>query len=120
MAGLVSGLSQEQAAASVGVSARTLRRWQADLTFRKAAQDAQTEATGLMVARLHALGSRAVDVLAVALTAAARKGADAERSTRIACAVLDRLSKWHEAHELEDRLAEVERRLAALGGMVQK
>ena len=78
---LVSGLSLREAAAQLGISDRTLRRWCKRPEFKVALQEAQREAWGHMVRRLRALGDQAVTTLKQVM-----QDANATPSSRVAAA----------------------------------
>jgi len=80
---LVSGLSLREAAAQLGISDRTLRRWCKRPEFQTALQEAQREAWGHMVRRLRALGDQAVTTLSQVM-----RDVDASPSSKVAAARL--------------------------------
>jgi hypothetical protein len=115
VAALVEGLDQAQAARSAGISTRTLRRWQEEPAFKAALTRASADAFEIVCRRMGKLAARAVNVLSRSLIAAERNGADANKSTAIATAVLDRAIKLRENLEVEARLVAIERRLEGSG-----
>jgi hypothetical protein len=112
---LASGLAVPEAAKRLKVSERTARRWNASADVQGAIRDAQAETLRLVSARLLVIAGDAVSVLSGAVVAASKRGAPAEVAARISCAALDRLTRIREAVMVEDRLAEIERRLGIHG-----
>jgi hypothetical protein len=108
--GLASGLSLAAAARKAKVGVPTAKRWSATLpAFRRRAQELRAEMTSQALGRMAAGMSEAADVLRGLLAAEAE-------SIRLGAArsLLDLGLKLREAVELESRLAELERRDAAL------
>jgi hypothetical protein len=108
--GVASGLSLAAAARKAHVGVATAKRWSATLlAFRRRVQELRAEMTSQALGRMAAGMSEAADVLRGLLAAEAE-------SIRLGAArsLLDLGLKLREAVELECRLAELERRDAAL------
>ncbi len=107
IAALLTAKSIGDAAHIADVGERTLHTWLADSDFRAALAIEEGAAIDAATRRLIALQDKAVDVFAGILDDVAAKG-----TTRLRAAqgVLDYLLKLRELRNLEQRLAELERR----------
>ena len=100
--------SNEAAAAAAGVGKRTLQEWLSDdADFKTALTEAQAAMIGAATMRLTALTGMAVDALADNLD----KYTPDKQKLPAAVAVLDRVLKFKELNDLEQRLAALEARL---------
>jgi DNA-binding LacI/PurR family transcriptional regulator len=105
VAALASGATQREAAEQAGVSERTVRRRLDDDDFRSAVEEARREMVAQAVAHLSGTATDAAKTLRALLKARsehARLGA--------ARAVLDYLRQHRAEVEVEERIAELERR----------
>jgi uncharacterized protein YggE len=102
--------STKEAAAAAGVSEVTLWRWLQDDTFRAPYMQARRLAVQRAIARTQAVTSEAVETLREVM-----KSSVAMPSARVAAAkaILDYAMKGIELEDHENRLAEIERKLAA-------
>lgn len=98
------GNTSEQAAAELGVSAKTVSRHRADPALRDAITARRAELIRDIAAKLAAHGSKAVDVLVEGMN-----GDDPRWRHNSAKAVLDRIVPFRLAGELEDRIIQLER-----------
>ena len=96
----------EEAANAVGVSAKTLFRWQQQPEFREAYRQARRDAYSQCTARLQHASSAAVSTLLKVLVDPNARDAS---KVRAADCVLSRASKAIELEEIEARLVELER-----------
>lgn len=97
-----------EAAAAAGVTARTLTRWLNDSAFCDALAEAQRAAIAATIRRLAGATGEAVTTLQAIM---ANKEAPDGARVRAADVVLSRLMTLTELHDLEARLADVERKL---------
>ena len=104
IAALLSSRCVAEAAETARVGTRTLWRWLSDPTFREALSRAQSEALGIVTARLTALLGKSLDVLAADLD-----GDDAARASRAALGILSRFADLAEFADLADRVDRLER-----------
>lgn len=107
IAALLEGKSQEQAAAAAGVTSRTLRRWMDDRenrTFSDTLRQAEGEHISATMRRLLVLSDMAISTLAAGM-----RGNAAGPAIRAADLSLAHLARLRELHELEARVAELER-----------
>jgi hypothetical protein len=106
VAALLTARNHEEAAKSVGISLKTLQRWQKEPEFEKAFRDARMAAFRLTMARLQQASVPAVTTLLKLLV---DSGAPASLKARCAYYILDQMRKGIETEEIEARLAELER-----------
>jgi len=103
---LLSSRTATDAAATAGVTERTIGRWLAeDEAFTRALRQAEDAAIDGAVRRLVGLQGQALDVLQDTLT---REGVAPTVRVRAACAVLDFLLRLRELRTLEERIAALE------------
>jgi phage terminase small subunit len=111
---LVGGADVGAAAVAAGRSERTGRRWLCEPDVRAVLSEA-------LAGRLRALNARRVDLASDALDVLAEvlKGAAIAPYVRVAAAkaVLDAALRLSEFTDIEARIAEIERRIAAKGGL---
>lgn len=100
------------AARRVGVSEKALRTWARIPEFAEMLREARDQAFGHALGRLQAVATQAVDVLERVMKG---RKTSAELKVKAAAAVLTHSFKAAELHELADRLAALEARLAAEG-----
>lgn len=98
----------QSAAAVVGVSERTFRRWRATEAFQEALREAETEAMRAVSRRLGALAENALSVLDNLMSDAKTS---AGQRIRAASIILDTALKWRQHAELEGRLVALESKL---------
>ena len=96
--------SNEAAAAAAGVGKRTLQDYLSDPDFQAELQAAQSAMIGAATMRLTALAGLAVDALADNLD----EYTNDKQKLVAAVAVLDRVLKWRETLDFEQRLAALE------------
>jgi hypothetical protein len=109
IAALLSQRNVEEAARVVGISAKTLFRWQKLPEFKEEYRLARAEVLSQSSARLQqATGPAVSTILKIMISP------DAPASSRIPAAqcVLERAQKAYEADDLEVRLAQLEKRVA--------
>ena len=104
--------STEAAAMAAGRSRKTVYRWLALPQFRAALTAAQSEALGVVTARLTGLLDRALDVFAEDLA-----GEDAGRRSRAAHAIAARYADLARFLDLEGRVALLEAQARAPGAV---
>ncbi|MCS6774390.1 MAG: hypothetical protein NZ693_09830 [Thermoflexales bacterium] len=106
---LTSGCSRAETARRVGVGETTIRRWLRAPEFQAALREAQGEVWRMLLGRLGAVATSAVDALHAALQ-------DGQPSLRVRAAdvLLARLVAVKQVVELEQRLAALEAELAEL------
>lgn len=97
-----------EAATAAGVSRDTLYRWLKDDTFRQALTEAESEALQTLSRSLVAMGEDASKALRDAMTG---KEVPTGAKLRAVDIVLGRLMQLRELINLEERVAEIERRL---------
>ena len=112
VAALLTARNTEEAAKSVGVSARTLIRWQKLPEFEKALRDARMTAFRQSMARLQQASVPAVTTLLKLMVEA---GSPATVKARCAYYILDQTRKGVETEEIEARVAELERAAGVAG-----
>ena len=105
---LVRGLSQEEAAEALEVTARTVRRYLAEPTFRVALAEAQDEALGRVARRMTAGASEMLDVLE---SVACDGGMPPTVRVRAALGWLAQLWRAKELQELAERVRALEEAL---------
>ena len=107
---LLSQRNVEDAARAAGIGARTLLRWLQTPEFQAAYRAARREAFGQATARLQQASGAAVSTLLKVMV-----DANSPASTRVRAAdsVLDHGAKAIELEDIEVRVAELERSLAA-------
>jgi transposase-like protein len=112
IAALLACPTLEAAARSIGVSARTLRRWLREPDFKAAYEHAQREAFTLAIGRLQSIATAAVD----ALDGLIRDG-ETPAAVRASAArgILELVMKAVELAELRQRLDELEAIVAKSG-----
>src|SRR5205814_2419140 len=110
IAALLTQRNQEEAARIVGISIATLLRWQKKPEFQKAYREARRAAHGQSIARLQQATSAAVSTLLKVMVDANTPPAT---KVRAADSVLDHSAKAIEIEDIEVRVAELERSLAA-------
>src|SRR5664279_3942952 len=96
----------EDAARVVGVSPKTLLRWQKEPEFQGAYREAKRVAFAQSIARLHHLSSAAVSTLGKVMLDSATPPAT---KVRAADSILDHTAKAIEIEDIEARVAELER-----------
>lgn len=107
---MAAGLAYDEITRRLGVSKRSLVRWNRDPSFADEVRRARAELLEQLTGRLAAEASSTVDVL-VAL----RDGARSEAARLGACrAILEKLTAAYEQVELEQRLTELEAAIAAI------
>ena len=106
VAALLTQKNVEDAARSVGISVRTLMRWQSSLMFQTALRDARRAAFRQSVARLQHASSAAVSTLLKVLVDPATPPGT---RVRAADSILDHSAKAIELDDVEARVAELER-----------
>jgi len=103
---LLSARNVEEAAKVVGVTPRTLYRWQKEPSFDAAYQAAKRAAYGQSIARLHHLSGAAVSTIGKVMLDPATPPAT---KVRAADSVLEHTEKAIQLEGIEARLAELER-----------
>jgi hypothetical protein len=106
VAALLTARNIEEAAQSVGISARTLMRWQKLPEFDKALREARMTAFRQSMARLQQASVPAVTTLLKLMVDA---GSPATVKARCAYYILDQTRRGIELEEMEERVAELER-----------
>jgi hypothetical protein len=106
---LLSQRNTAEAARTVGVSERTLYRWQKDTDFEAAYHQARRTAYSQAIARLQQMSTAAVTTLGIVMLDG---NAPPASRLRAADAVLNHAGKSLEREDILVRLAEVERRVA--------
>lgn len=106
---LVCGHTVAEVARRLGVAERTLYAWRAKPEFQQAEAEAHAEAWRVLLHRLGALATEAVAALERAMSEAPQPV-----RVRAALGLLDKLIAVRQAHELEQRLAALERELNRL------
>jgi hypothetical protein len=109
VAALLSAATVTRAARQVGVTPQALHKWLKIPAFAAMVRDARDQAFRHALARLQAESSRAVDVLAKAMS---RRKGDDKVKIRVAQALLGHCLKAAELLDLAERLAAVEQELA--------
>src|SRR5882724_13585236 len=110
VAALLTQRNQEEAARAVGIGIATLLRWQKIPEFQKAYREARRAAHGQSIARLQQATSAAVSTLLKVMVDASTP---ASTKVRAADTVLNHSAKAIEMEDIEVRVAELERSLAA-------
>lgn len=108
IAALLSARTLQDAAQTAGISVRTLRRWLENDDFREKYRRAKSELVGFATGRLKGAMAKAVAVLEdVAETK------DSPPAARVSAsrAIVELALHSHEVEAMEDRIAELERRL---------
>lgn len=103
---LALGFTREETAKRVGVGERTLYLWLQQAEFQQALRDVQAEQWRALLGRLGRLTGEAVDALQRAL-----RDAPHAVQVRAADVLLGKLVAVKQVHELEQRLAALEREL---------
>jgi DNA-binding transcriptional MerR regulator len=106
IAALITSRNTEEAAKSVGVSTKTLLRWQKEPEFQKAYRQARRAVHQQSVARLQQATGAAVTTLLKVLV---DPTTPASVKVRAADSVLDHSAKAIELEDIEARVAELER-----------
>jgi hypothetical protein len=106
---LLTARNQEEAAASVGISLKTLQRWQKEPEFEEALSKARMAAFRQSMVRLQQASVPAVTTLLKLMVDA---GSPATVKARCAYYILDQTRKGIETEEIEKRVAELERTAA--------
>jgi hypothetical protein len=106
VAALLTARNHDEAAKSVGISLKTLQRWQKEPEFEKALRDARMTAFRQTMARLQQASVPAVTTLLKLLV---DSGSPASVKARCAYYILDQMRKGIEIEEIEERVAELER-----------
>jgi transposase len=106
VAALLTARNQEEAAQSVGISLKTLQRWQKEPEFERALRDARKSAFRQSMAQLQQASVPAVTTL---LRLMVEGGSPATVKARCAYYILDQTRKGIETEDLEKRVAELER-----------
>lgn len=110
---LLTTRTTEEAARAVGISAKTMLRWQKEPEFKIAFLTAQRAAFGQAIGRLHHLSSAAVTTLGKVML---EPGTPPATRVRAADSILDHTIKAIEIEGLEARLTELERAAEANKG----
>ena len=110
---LLTTRTTEEAGRAVGISAKTLLRWQKEPEFNRAFLAAQRAAFGQAIGRLHHLSSAAVTTLGKVML---EPGTPPATRVRAADSILDHTIKAIEIEGLEARLTELERAAEANKG----
>jgi hypothetical protein len=105
IAALLTHRTIDEAARAVGVSTKTLLRWQKEPEFDAAYRAAKRAAFGQSIARLHHLSSAAVSTLGKIMLDSATPPAT---RVRAADSILDHTAKAIEIEEIEARVAVLE------------
>ena len=105
VAALLSARNQEEAAKSVGISSKTLQRWQKLPEFDKALREARMTAFRQSMARLQQASVPAVTTLLKIMVDA---GSPLTVKARCAYYILDQTRKGIETEEIEARVAVLE------------
>ena len=103
----------EEAARAVGISAKTMLRWQKQPEFNVAFRAAQRAAFGQAIGRLHQLSGAAVSMLGKVML---EPGTPPATRVRAADSILEHTKKAIEIENIEARLAELERAAEANKG----
>jgi len=103
---ILASRNDEEAAQSIGVSAKTLQRWRKLPEFDQALRDARLAAFRQSLARLQQASVPAVTTL---LRLMVDGGSPATVKARCAYYILDQTRKGIETEDLEKRVAELER-----------
>ena len=106
VAALLTARNQEEAAKSVGISLKTLQRWQKEPEFETALREARMSAFRQSIARLQQASVPAVTTL---LKIMVEPTAPLTVKARCAYYILDQTRKGIETEEIEARVAELER-----------
>lgn len=106
VAALLTARNQEEAAKSVGISLKTLQRWQKEPEFEEALSKARMAAFRQSIARLQQASVPAVTTLLKLMVDASSPAAV---KARCAYYILDQTRKGIETEEIEKRVAELER-----------
>ena len=109
VAALVSGLSKQEAAATVGVRPQTVSRYMREPLFRAALAEAQDQGLGQVTRRMSAGATTALDVLHQVMKDSAMPSAV---RVRAALGWLDHAWKARELNEITERIGELERRVS--------
>lgn len=104
IAAILSTPTLQQAADQVGVTRRTLYRWLNQAEFRAALAEAQSDALGVVVARLAGLLGKALDVIGLDLGL----GVDGKVRLRAALGILGHYAALAEFLDLASRVAALE------------
>jgi hypothetical protein len=110
VAALLTHRNHEEAARTVGIGTATLLRWQKEPEFQQAYRAARRAAHGQSMARLQQATSAAVSTLLKVMVDA---GTPASTKVRAAECVLNHSAKAIEIEDIEVRVTELERSLAA-------
>lgn len=107
LAAIAAGLSQVDAAKATGISCPTVSRYVADPVFQAALRDAQDATLGQITLRMTDGSNAALDLLQSVM---ADQGIAPAVRVRAALGWLDAAWKARELHDIEQRIAELERR----------
>ena len=113
IAALLTTRTTEEAARAVGISTKTMLRWQKEPEFNTAFREAQWAAFGQAIGRLHQLCSAAVSTLGKVML---EPGTPPATRVRAADSILDHTLKAIQTESVEARLAELERAVEATKG----
>jgi hypothetical protein len=105
---LASGLTMRAVAKKLGVNERTIHTWRADPEFLKLVTDYQSKMIARSLGRLSNAASKAVQTLIDCL----KSNESDSVKVRAAMGILDQLVKMRELTNHEQRLTELERRIA--------
>ena len=105
---MVAGMTQEEAAQSIGVRVRTCRRYRADPRVRAAIKVAQDDALGGVTRRMNAGSNEALDVLKEVMQDKAQSGGVRIRAAQV---WLETSFKVRELLDLAERVSELEQRM---------
>jgi hypothetical protein len=109
---LLTARNHEEAAQSVGISLKTLQRWQKEPEFERALRNARMAAFRQSMARLQQASVPAVTTLLKLMVDA---GSPSTVKARCAYYILDQTRKGIETEEIERHVAELERASEASG-----
>jgi hypothetical protein len=110
IAALLSQRNVDEAARTAGIGTRTLLRWMKEPEFQSAYREARRAAFGQSVARLQQASGAAVSTLLKVMVDA---NTPASTKVRAADSVLNHSAKAIELEDIEVRVTELERSLAA-------
>ena len=113
IAGLSAGLDKQDVAATVGVRPQTISRYMRDPLFVAALREAQGDILGQVTRRMTDGANQALDVLQSVMK---DKAMSPSVRVRAALGWLDQAWRARELNDIEERLADLERRVADANG----
>ena len=113
IAAIVSGLTHEEAAETLGVTTRTCTRYAGDPLVKAALSGAMDATFGQVTTRMASGTNQALDVLRGIMT---EETVSASVRVRAAVAWLDAAPMWREAVDLVDRVTALEQQIKNDGG----